>query len=324
MRRSATLRAALFLLLAVAGAAPARAQQILLEPVKAGSLTLFRDLTNEKVYYYVPDQPHLAMGSDGKPDFSFLRWVENVRTGPGAAEAREGEGGGIVHVMITLAVTPEQIQEAQSQLQRQRPGGIIRGPVMYRSGTFALVSSFKDPEGGLVTQQVVGLGKAPLLEGEKAAVSFQLTKKGAQVLWESMQTPRPDIAFTFDMDLEGFRPPARAILEANFDQIYAHKAFSAGVATTHLGAEVELVFDELRRTGAIKLTEIGTDQNLHDLISTAYSQVAQVMFQAAPEILKPAGGFGPGGQGGLPALSANDSMLTRATNLLNAGRSESG
>lgn len=317
MRPITTIRGAFLLLVLAAGALPARAQQILLEPVRAGELTLFRDLTDEKAYYYVSDRPRLATAADGKPEISFLRWVENKRTGPGEAEAREGDGGGIVHALVTLGITTEQIQRAQAELQSQRPGARVRGPVMYKQGTFGLVSTFKDPKGGLV-EQVVGLGKAPLLDGEKAAVSFQLTKRGAQILWESIQTPTPDISFTFEMELAGFRPPARAILEADFDQIYKHKSFAAAFASTHLGAEIEATFDDLRRTGGIKLTEIGTDAEMHTLIQTAYSSISRIMFETAPDILKP--GMGTGVGPGQP--DAGGSMLDRATALLAASRAD--
>src|SRR5207245_5492810 len=175
----------------------------------------------------------------------------------------------------------------------------------------------KDHSGGLV-HQVVGMGKAPILDGAKAAVSIQLTKRGAQILWESLQTPTPDISFTFEMQMGGFRPPARAILEADFDQIYSHKSFGAAIATTHLGAEIEVAFDDLRRTGAIKLTQIGDDAQLNTLISTAYTNIAQIMFDSAPDILKPSAGLTGGLPAGLPAgqLGMGDSMLDKATKLL--------
>jgi len=43
------------------------------------------------------------------------------------------------------------------------------GPVVYKSGKFGLVSRSRSTSGNL-TKQVVGLGNAPLLDGEKAAV----------------------------------------------------------------------------------------------------------------------------------------------------------
>jgi hypothetical protein len=317
MSTKATMRAVLFLAAVAALTTPARAQQILLEPVRAGDLTLFRSLTNEKAYYYISDQPRLATGPDGKPQISLLRWVENKRSGAGDAEIREGDGGGIVHALVTLEVTPEQIQKAQSELQSTHPGARIEGPVMYENGTLGLVSNFKDPKGGLV-EQVMGVGKAPLLDRQAAAVTMQLTKKGAQVLWESIQTPVPDISFTFEMQLAGFRPPVRAILEADFDQIYSHKAFAAGFASTHLGAEIEAVYDDLRRTGAIKLTQIGSDASMDQLIQTAYAQLSKIMFESAPDILKP--GMGSSILPGAEAQS--DSMLAKATSLLAASRAD--
>jgi hypothetical protein len=317
MSSKTTVRSVLFVAALLAGVAPARAQQILLEPLRAGELTLFRSLTSEKDYYYVSDQPRLALDADGKPQFSLLRWVEEKRTGAGEAEAREGDGGGIVHALVTLEVTREQIQKAQADLQSKVPGALIKGPVMYRQGTFGLVSSFKDPKGGLV-DQVLGIGKAPLLDRQAAATSILLTKRGAKILWESIQTPTPDISFTFEMELAGFRPPARAILEADFDQIYAHKKFAAGFASTYLGAEIEATYDDLRRTGGIKLTEIGTDEHLQTLIQTAYAQLSKIMFETAPDILKP--GMGAGMMPG--AAEESDSMLQRATALRAASRAD--
>ncbi|HYQ88677.1 MAG TPA: hypothetical protein VEU09_03510, partial [Candidatus Binatia bacterium] len=215
---------------------PAMAQQILIDkPVRAGELTVFPDLNDPMSYYYVNDKPHLSLDANGKPQFSFLRYVENVRSGADQAEAQEGEGGGIVHAVVALSITPEQLQGAQQGLQRVKPGAKIVGPVVFKSGKFGLVSSFKDTNGNL-TKQVVGLGNAPILDGEKAAVSMQLTKLGAKILWESFNTPTPDISFSFEMEMTGYRSPHRALIEANFDQIYEHKAFGVGVATKYLAA----------------------------------------------------------------------------------------
>ena len=295
---------------------PVHAQQVLLDkPVKAGELTLFPDLNDETTYYYISDKPKLATDANGRPQFSFLRYVENVRTGADQAEAREGDGGGIVHALVALAVSPEQIREAQRALQRVKPGAKLQGPVVYRSGKFGLVSSFKDPDGKL-SSKVVGLGNAPILDGEKAAISMQLTKLGAKILWESFQTAAPDISFSFEMDLAGYRSPQRAVIEANFDQIYEHQAFGAGVASPYLAAEIKGAFDDLKRQGAIKLTQVGENEKLEALITTAYNKIADMMFS-------PLGGTGTpsldslaGGAGG------QSSLLDRATTLLDKNRQE--
>lgn len=306
----------LALVFAPAFAAPARAQQILLDqPVKAGELTLFPDLNDATAYFYVSDKPKLATDANGRPQFSFLRYVENVRTGAADAEAREGDGGGIVHALVSLSVSQDQIRDAQRDLQRLKPGARIQGPVVYKSGKFGLVSSFKETDGKMTTK-VVGLGNAPILDGEKAAVSIQLTKLGAKVLWESFKTPTPDISFTFEMDMSGFRSPHRAVIEADFDQIYEHQGFTAGIASTYLAAEIKASFDDLVRKGAIKVTQVGGDEKMEALITTAYNKIADMMFSplngtGTPSLDTLAGTAG-GGQ----------SMLDRASAMVAKNREE--
>jgi hypothetical protein len=294
----------------------AHAQQILLDkPIKAGELTVFPDLNDEAVYYYVSDKPTLSVNANGQPQFSFLRYVDNVRTGADQPEARESDGGGIVHALVSLSVTTDQIRDAQRALQRAKPGAKINGPVVFRSGKFGLVSSFKDPDGKLSTK-VVGLGNAPILDGEKAAVSMQLTKQGAKILWESFHTAAPDISFSFEMDMAGYRSPQRAVIEANFDQIYEHQAFGAGIASTYLAAEVKAAFDDLKRQGAIKLTQVGENEKLEALITTAYNKIADMMFS-------PLGGTGTPSLDSMTAASGGQgNLLDRATTLLQQSRKE--
>jgi hypothetical protein len=312
--RPFTIRVVLSFVLA-ALAAPAAAQQALLDqPVKAGELTLFPDLNDGSKFYYVSDKPRLSVDADGHPQFSFLRWVDDQKTNPDAPDAREGEGGGIVHAVVSLGVTPEQLQTARQELQRVRPGGTIQGPMVYRSGKFALVAAVTDPAGGLATK-VLGLGKAPVLDGEKAAVSILLTKQGAKILWESFATPAPDISFSFEMELGGFRSPHKGVIEADFDQIYEHQAFGAGVASTYLAAEIKGAFDDLTRKNAIRVTQVGSDEKLESLLSTAYEKLLALMFA-------PIESSGVPSIASMQAIGGGPSLLDRAGTMLAAGRAD--
>jgi hypothetical protein len=202
------------------------AQQIILDkPLKAGDLTLFPDMTDQTQYYYIADQAKLAVDENGKPHFSFLRYVDGASAQSNSSIGEVG-GGGIVHAVVSLAVTEEQIDEARQALRRLDSKGTLQGPVIFESGRFALVSSFTAQNGELA-RQVVGIGKAPILDGQKAAVSIFLTKLGSQLLWESFKTSTPDISFSFEMTLGGFRLPKRAKIDANFEDIY--KSFDLGV-----------------------------------------------------------------------------------------------
>ncbi|WP_394993999.1 hypothetical protein, partial [Emticicia sp.] len=58
------------------------AQNILLDKqVEAGELILFPDIFEPNSYYYLPNKISLGKQSDGSPQFSFLRYVQNVGTG---------------------------------------------------------------------------------------------------------------------------------------------------------------------------------------------------------------------------------------------------
>jgi hypothetical protein len=297
-------------------ATSARAQQILIDnPVRAGELVVFPDLNDAQAYYYVNDKPHLAVDGNGEPQFSFLRWVQNVHSAADQPQADEGEGGGIVHAVVSLSVSDDQRRQAQQELQRVVPGAQIHGPVVYRSGRFGLVAAVTDSHGGL-SSQVLGLGKAPILDNEKAAVSILLTKQGAKVLWESFKTRAPDIGFTFEMEMGGFRSPHRGVIEADFDQIYQHNGFSAGIASTYLAAEIRAVFDDLTRSGAIKVTQVGSDEKLEALLATAYNKLAEMMFA-------PLGGTGTPSLGTLEGIGGGQpNLLDRATQLLQRSREE--
>ena len=288
------------------------AQQIILDsPLKAGELTVFPEVGNANNYYYLPDKLRLAKHPSGKPQLSFLRYVENTS---GETATDEAEGGGIVHAVIELSVTPAQLNEAKQQLRRLRPNGSIIGPIIYKGGTIALITSF-NKENGELTKQVIGLGKAPVLDGQKAAVSIQLTKKGAKLLWESFKTSTPDLSFSFEMELAGFRAPIRAKIEANFDQIYEHKNFQAAIAAPVLAAEIKTTFDDLMKSGAIKVTQVGSDEDMEKAIEAAYTKLTNMMFDAS-------GGTGTPNLSQLTGTGSQPSLLDRATTMLNSARTE--
>jgi len=256
----------------------ARSQSFLLDkPVGAGDLTLFPDLDNSGNYYYMPNQVQLAMHPDGKPMFSFIKYVRNTdgSAGTGSQITRSDDAGGIIHAVIRLDVTDDQIKEAERALRRIKSNGKIVGPVIYKSGTVMLISSF-NKEGENV-KRVVGLGTAPILEGQNCAVSVHLAKEASDILWATFETPTPDFSISFEMEIEGFLSPKRAEIKANWDRIYSHHSFQAALASPILSAEIQAAFDELRDQGAIVVTQIGSDEQMDKLVETAYTQLANLM-----------------------------------------------
>jgi len=159
----------------VASSAPA--QEVLLDGYRrVEGLMLFPALHEPNVYYYLPNRPAVATGKNGKPEFSFMRYAyttdENRASSAGGIQ--EAGGGGIVHFLVTYEVPEEEIAKAARKLQEENEEARIAGPIIFKSGEFALVTSFTDEEGKFA-KRLCGVGKAPLIEGNRAAVSMELT-----------------------------------------------------------------------------------------------------------------------------------------------------
>ncbi len=264
---------------------PGLSQPIFIDqPIEAGDLIVFPHITDTTKYYYLPNKLGLGTDAKGKMQFSFLRYVQNVKTENGEANRTEGEGGGILHTLVELKITDEQIARAQSELKKKtkRDNAVIIGPVIYKGGNFSLVSSFAE-EGSEFTKKVVGVGRAPVFVGNKAACSIRLTKLGAKILWESCKTPTPDLSFSFVMDFSGYRSPMQAKIEVDWDKVYSHEGFSAGIGVNTgyvgLGLDIKAAFDELREQGAIKVTNFGADDKMEALLETAYKKIVDLMFE---------------------------------------------
>lgn len=258
------------------------AQNILLDkPVEAGGLILFPDVYDPKVYYYLPNKISLGKQTDGSPQFSFLRYVQNVKTGAEEETRREGDGGGIIHALVQFDVPDEMLKAAQREIKRKGAGFdsvIIRGPVIYKAGTLAIVSSAAN-EKGEFSKQVVGVGKAPVIEGTKAAISIHLNKLGSKVLWESFKTATPDLSFSFVMDVSGYRSPIKANIVADFDQIYEHQTFKAGLEGRNIDIGIKAAFKDLVQSGAIKVNNIGSDKSQEELLDVAFTKLSAMMFE---------------------------------------------
>ena len=290
------------------------AQQIIFDQgIRAGEITAFPVINKPNDYYYLSDKIVLSKHANGQPQFSFIKYAKNTDSETTSTSFSESnKAGGVLHALVELSVSEEIKSEAERELRRVNPNAKLLGPIIYKSGRISIISSIIGEDGSL-TQKVVGIGSAPILEGQKAAVSVLLTKEGADILWATFQTPTPDLSFQFEMDAKGFLSPKRVKIEADFEQIYKHTSFEAAVVTPVLAAEIKTAFDDLSNSGAIKVEQIGEDADLNKLKETAYNQLVNLMFDKV------------GGQSvaNLNAILPNQkSMLDRATEMLGKARTE--
>lgn len=256
----------------------AAAQEILLDKMETcGDLICYPSLDSPERFYYLPDQPRLAY-KNGRPQFSFLKYARTRKTGE--AGTGQASGGGILHFLVTYGASDERVRQAENDLRQRHPDAVLAGPIAYRNGSFALVTSFQQEN--QQTTRIVAVGKAPLMEGQKTAVSMALTRQGAELLWESFQSDTPDISLVFDMEFAGIRQPYEATLEADWKRVSKHDRINAGFKYKWFGADVDILLQELRQTGAVKITTKGENKNMDQIIQSANEKLLKVMFDPAP------------------------------------------
>lgn len=270
----AAIAAALILALA---AQPAVAQEVRRDmSLRAGDLIFFPVLGDEKRFYYLLDKPRLAE-QNGKPQFSFVRYVRE-----------QGEGGAILTALVEIGPTDEQLRDAERKLASLLPGATVAGPLLYENGQFALITSFANAE----EEKVIGIGPAPLTSGAKTAVSIPLSREDADVVWETFKSTAPDLTFAFNMTYSAFREPIRATVRADMDMIYNHTGFQAGAASKYLQGDIDLALQELEKSGAIKVVQVGADDDVTAAIREAKEQIKTFMFDPVSSIKELNGGQG--------------------------------
>ena len=263
-------------------------QSILLDhPVRCGKLQCFPSSSTKTEYYYLPSNPHVVINENNKHEFSFTRYVESADSS-GDGGILEAQGGGIIHFLVDYTVLDKDLTAARNALEEINKDAVLKGPILFEAGTFALVSSVAVDEDkpNELSKQVVGVGKAPLIEGLKAAVSIHLTKKGALLLWNSFQMDTPDISLAFEMTFSGLKDPVDATITADWTKLskQADITFGGKVGYMGIGAEFDYqdFWQEAKNSGAISIEYKGDPEDLQTIVERAYARLHELMFEPIP------------------------------------------
>ena len=276
-------------------AAAAGAQQILLdEAVRADTLWCFPSAKDPGSYYYVPRRAGLVL-ENGLPAFSFVRYVVNEATEAAGAEGITGaRGGGVLSFRATYETPEEDLRRAEAAL-RAKVGNdevVLRGPIIFKEGRYALVSSIVTA--GEPERHLLATGNAPVLEGNQLAFSFEVDAERATLLLRSFEMATPDVSVVFDMTIEGLTEAYDAEVVVDWDKVYDHQSFSgfAGVDAlskmVKVGAEVKAAFDALREDNAIRVTTRGQDERMDAILDRTLGRFIDLVFdkvepEAQPE-----------------------------------------
>lgn len=282
MKAGAAARLLCGLALALLAARPVPGQQISIDRgVRLAGLWCFPLSSDAKQWVYLPAAAELATDDAGRPQFSFVRYVAPETERPaGAATITAARGGGVLHFLVQLKTPEDAVAAAQQQLRRDHEDDDIRlrGPIVFRDGQFTLVSAVLTRE-GKTEKRVMAAGRAPVLEGNRLALSFDLEPEQATLLLESFKMATPDVSLVFDMTFSGLTDAYQAHLTVNWSEVRKSESFSAGASVYFVSADVETLFDRLRRDNAIQLETAGSDATMEALLNVIYTRLLELMFK---------------------------------------------
>ncbi len=256
---------------------------------RAAGLWCFPLVDRQHEWIYLPQKAHLATDAEGKPEFSFIRYVKGSKdkpaTDPSANTITEADGGGVLHMLVLYDTDPKAVKKAESELQDITQDNDLKltGPVIFSRGTYAVISSLlknpDKPDSDAVVKHILDTGAAPVLEGDRVALSFDLDKTQASLLMQSFKMRVPDVSISFDMEFSGLSDPYDATIEVNWSEVQKDEKFSAGAKVLWFGADVGIAVADLKKNGAIKVTSRGENGTMDGMLNTAYSKIVDLLFQ---------------------------------------------
>jgi hypothetical protein len=248
---------------------------------RLAGLWCFQVAGDTNQYVYLPGAARLARDADGRPQFSFVRYVSDAPAGAEGAGIGTARGGGVLHFLVEY-VTPAESVAAARQALREVAGDSarLRGPIVFTGGRYTLISSVVRTDSG-PNHVVLATGSAPVLEGNRIALSFDLAPEAAALLLATFRTAAPDISILFDMTLSGLSAAYDAELEVDWADVRRTMDLQAGGTVYYVGADVKLLFDSLMRSNSIRLRSSGGDAAMEGLLQVVYDKLLTLMFRPA-------------------------------------------
>jgi hypothetical protein len=269
------------LLILLAISLPSFCQQILVDRgVRAGGLWCFPLISDTLSYVFLSTDAHLSVNEDQLPQFSFLRYVIN-KPKIGNNAVSDADGGGIVNFLVQYDTPDDLIKMAQNILRERLKNEDIKvkGPLVFDKGRYTLISSIIRSDTSKLERKILTTGEAPILEGSRIALTFDLKPEASKLLLESFKMATPDVSLVFELGFSGLTDSYDAELEVDWSEVKKSEAFKASGSVYIVSADVELGLDKLKRDGAIKLKSNGTNGQMEALVQTVYDKLLSLMFK---------------------------------------------
>ena len=242
-----------------------------------------------KNYYYLPPPPKIALDTEGRPQFLFIKFVTDKTNEQG------GASGGILHFLAEYGLTASQQAELAEKLEELVPNAKLMGAVPMEAageaGTFRVISATLGDEG--FTRSMVTSGRAPIMPGQRVAVAARLDEYGATLLAKTLEKPTSDISIEFDLAYTAFTPAFDGKMTFDWERFRSHiedyqlkysdrkecRWWIFGCKHDYTTEEMQEVYDMLceEEVVTIEWTESLVDDRL-EIVRQSFLQLMEKMF----------------------------------------------
>ncbi len=264
-------------------AAPAKAELLVDRGQQVAGLWVFPEQDDPSRFKYLPEKARVSTNDDNEPLFSFTFFVDEqpaaVEDGPAIRSISEASGGGILHVLLEYGTAPEVIAAAQTELRQllEDDEAVIVGPVALDSGTFSVISSVLTSDGAR-SATMLAQRPAPVFEGQRIALSYELSPRLANILIATMKTDTPDLTVTFDLLFHGLSDTYDAYMEVDWEKTAESLQAGGGIDIYVVSLEAEAAIEKAVTDGAIRLVVNGDDSAMESIVQLAYEKALEMIY----------------------------------------------
>ena len=219
-------------------------------------VTVFGDHANKDQLYYLPEVPRISTGTDGKPQFTLMKYMRDITDNPAFSEGQQ-LGGGFCIFSVDLGLDPD----TETQILREaRRHGITKPKLAaapFHEGEVRLIAldAAAEPVDGQArfVETVHGTAKPSLFGDLRATFSVKLSQEAVELVEEAFEQGGKPFGLVYETKFMGLRPAFDVTVRADYRRIYNEFNAKVGAQYMLLRAEIEAGFQKLQEQKAIEI-----------------------------------------------------------------------
>jgi hypothetical protein len=229
-------------------------------------VTVFPDHADPKQYWYLPGPVALSRRSDGRANFSYIKFK------PAAVQGGV-KGGGFLAFGVCLKLAEGVEAKIRSKLALASDAKLTAVP--FDEGRVRVVALDLEGGGGTIAaapadgaaasfravEAILGATVPSLFGDNDAIFSLVLSQEGAIILEQALEQGATPIGVIYELKFTALQPALDVSISIDFSRVYKHFSVGLGANVYFVKAEIEAGMEQLRQSGAIsiKITNFTTD-----------------------------------------------------------------